>query len=106
METKQPTREPAMQAANALTIGFNGIATNLRGFGPLATELRVKVLDVRDGCVWVRTADLRDAGTPLVLDASKVRPEATETWRHRDGFVAFDATIPRCDDLTITAWVR
>ena len=81
-----------MQTAT-LTIGDYALATNLRGFGPLFTELRVKVLDVRDGMVWVRTADLHDAGTPLVLDAWKVHmlSETVETVRHRDGLVTFDA---------------
>lgn len=59
------------------------------GFGPSPVELRCRVVERRDGMVWVRTADLRDAGTPLVLDADKVRPEpaAAGGLIHRDGLV-------------------
>ena len=63
----------------ALTLNTHAVAHNLRGFG-LSTTLRVFVtrIDVASGNVWVRTADLCDAGTPLVLDISQVEPEAVE----------------------------
>ena len=48
------------------------LATGLRGFGPNNTTLRVRVERAEGAYVWVRTADLRDAGTALVLDASQV----------------------------------
>lgn len=46
------------------------LATGLRGFR--SDTLRVRVTEARDGLVWVVTADLLDAGTFLVLNASQV----------------------------------
>ena len=66
-----------------------GIASNLRGFS--RSTLRVCVTELRDGYAWVVTADLADAGTALVLDASQVRLEADMVdWevRHCEGLVA------------------
>jgi hypothetical protein len=40
--------------------------------------------------VWVRTADLIDAGTPLVLDPKQIEPETAEEVygvRHETGLV-------------------
>jgi hypothetical protein len=55
-------------------------ATDLVGFrsaaGVPATTLRVRVTERRDGYVWCRTADLLDAGTPLVLADRQVREVA------------------------------
>lgn len=65
------------------------LATSLIGFR--TSTLRVRVIDRRDGCVWVITADLIDVGTRLVLDPSQVEelPDyVTEvTYRHKDGLV-------------------
>lgn len=60
-----------------LTVGSYALAHNLVGFynGSVpATTLRVKVVEVRAGYVWVRTADLADSGTPLTLNASQCEP--------------------------------
>lgn len=39
---------------------------------------------------WVTTADLQDAGTNLVLDASQITAETTETVeRHATGLASF-----------------
>lgn len=54
-----------------------GIAHNLRGFR--ASSLRVAIERRERNYVWVRTADLLDAGTRLVLDASQVEPETAST---------------------------
>jgi hypothetical protein len=48
------------------------LATGLVGFS--SSRLRVRVLERRDGCAWVVTADLLDAGTALVLDDAQVEP--------------------------------
>lgn len=66
------------------------IASGLRGFG--TSELRVRVREIRDGVAFVVTADLRDAGTPLVLDPDQVRaePQTTTVVSHRDGLVGFE----------------
>ena len=63
----------------AITVNTHALAHNLRGFGPSST-LRVFVtrIDEASGNVWVRTADLCDAGTPLVLDINQVEPETVE----------------------------
>lgn len=45
-------------------------ANGLVGFP--SDELRVRVLEIRDGYAWVVTADLIDAGTPLTLNASQL----------------------------------
>ena len=64
------------------------VASGLRGFR--SSTLRVRVTDRRDGLVWVRTADLLDAGTPLVLDEAQVASEAPEmVVRHCTGLVTF-----------------
>lgn len=69
------------------------IATGLRGF--CDTELRVLVTrrDETAGLVWVRTADLRDSGTPLVLNADQLRPEQSVTTlvAHPAGLLWFEA---------------
>lgn len=68
-----------------------GIANNLVGF--VHSSLRVRI-ERRDGDnVWVRTADLLDSGTPLVLSAHQVVSEAPaqEAVRHKSGLVTFAA---------------
>jgi len=50
------------------------IAKNLKGFGPMGTELRVRVLEVRDGTAFVITADLQDSGTRLALKPEQLTP--------------------------------
>jgi hypothetical protein len=63
------------------------IANGVRGFGPV-TSLRVSVLRREAGMVWVRTADIADAGTPLVLDESQIESiEAETVSRHKAGLV-------------------
>lgn len=64
------------------------IASNLRGF--VSSSLRV-IETRRDGdYVWVTTADLRDTGTKLVLDASQISDLPEEYGqRHREGLVTF-----------------
>ena len=62
------------------------IATGLRGFR--SSSLRVRIERTEGSIVWVRTADLLDAGTPLILDASQVTAEEAETGlRHKTGLV-------------------
>ena len=79
---------------SSLTVGSYALAHNLIGFygfdrQPVRT-LRVKVTEVRGPYVWIVTADLVDAGTPLTLDASQVQPfEAETATYHREGLVAF-----------------
>lgn len=64
------------------------LATRLVGFR--ADSLRVRIVRTEGSNVWVRTADLLDSGTPLVLDASQIEPEATgDVLRHHDGLVVF-----------------
>ena len=53
------------------------IASNLIGFA--SSALRVIVTRTEGTYVWVTTADLADAGTKLVLDASQVEAEQAET---------------------------
>jgi len=48
------------------------LASGLRGFG--SDTLRVRVLDEKDGYVWVVTADLRSSGVALTLNANQVKP--------------------------------
>lgn len=65
-----------------------GFASGLIGFR--SSTLRVRLLDHRDGCVWVVTADLLDAGTRLVLDEGQFKAEApVEVLRHKEGLVSF-----------------
>lgn len=64
------------------------IASGLVGFP--VSSLRVKIERSEGRYVWVRTADLCDAGTSLVLDASQVSEERpTEAVSHKAGLVAF-----------------
>ena len=64
------------------------IANNLKGFK--VTSLRVKVTRREGDCVWVITADLVDAGTPLVLSTEQVKDEQPETAiAHKTGLVLF-----------------
>jgi hypothetical protein len=69
------------------TTPATALAHNLRGFR--ATTLRVIVEEARDGHVWVRTADLLDAGTALVLNAAQVTPidEPAPAVRHTNGLI-------------------
>lgn len=68
------------------------IATGLRGFR--SESLRVLVLREEAGLAWVVTADLLDAGTALVLDATQVEPEVQVTdLRHSTGLVSFAGAI-------------
>lgn len=53
-----------------MTTKSYALASGLRGFR--STTLRVQVLETRDGCAWVVTADLTDVGTRLVLDPSQL----------------------------------
>jgi hypothetical protein len=64
-----------------------GIASGLVGFR--STSLRVRIERTEGEYVWVRTASLLDAGTPLVLRRAQVEPEtdAEASVRHRDGLV-------------------
>ena len=63
------------------------LAHDLKGFAD--TTLRVSVTRREGDMVWVRTADLRDAGTPLVLKASQIEaiPDADSQFRHASGLV-------------------
>lgn len=64
---------------------FYALASRLVGFP--SDRLRVRVSEVRDGCAWIRTADLLDAGTPLVLDVSQIEPlpePGPGSWAKRD----------------------
>lgn len=74
----------------SLPIGSLALASGLRGFP--SSILRVRVERIEGSNVWVRTADLLDAGTPLVLDASQVEPEpcTAPLSRARGSLVAFD----------------
>ena len=79
-EMKNQLQEDAMYA----------IASNLRGFR--ASSLRVRILRVSGDYVWVRTADLLDVGTNLVLDASQVEEESSSfNLRHNGGLVEFSS---------------
>lgn len=74
----------------SFSIGSLALASGLRGFP--SSILRVRVERVEGRTAWVRTADLLDAGTPLVLDISQVEsePEDAAPSRARGGLVAFD----------------
>lgn len=65
----------------------HAVANNLRGFR--SSSLRVQVVRREAGLVWVRTADLLDVGTPLVLRAEQVVEETPAECglRHRSGMV-------------------
>ena len=64
------------------------VASGLKGFR--SSSLRIRVERDLGDVVIVRTADLLDAGTPLALDRSQVRPETAENiTMHREGLVAF-----------------
>ena len=64
------------------------LASGLVGFR--SSTLRVRVTREEGPYVWVVTADLMDAGTPLTLDAAQVVREApVVVERHRDGLVTF-----------------
>lgn len=64
------------------------IANNLKGFP--TSSLLVNVIERRDGCAWVVTADLLDAGTPLVLDENQLEAEKVfKVWMHKKGVVEF-----------------
>lgn len=52
------------------TAPVHALAHRLVGFQ--SSTLRVRIEEWRDGCAWIVTADLLDAGTSLVLDISKV----------------------------------
>ena len=85
--TPTTTTAPTGQKGSAMEYA---IAKNLRGFR--SSTLRVRVLERRAGHVWVRTADLLDAGTPLVLREENVEPEPgadVAAVRHPAGLVAF-----------------
>lgn len=71
-----------------MKIGEYVLATVV-GFRSSALRCKVERVDERSGNIWVRTADLLDSGTPLVLDLDKVQPEpqASTGLRHRDGLV-------------------
>jgi len=64
------------------------VASGLIGFR--SSTLRVKVTRQEGPYTWIVTADLLDAGTPLVLDTAQVTPEVPETvLMHKAGMVAF-----------------
>ena len=76
----------------SLNIGSYGLASGLVGFP--TSELRVKVTEAaRSGHIWVMTADLADAGTPLVLREEQVQPledyVSADAWQHKSGLVIF-----------------
>ena len=79
-----------------LTVNTHAFAHRLIGFPSTTLRVFVTRIDEASGNVWVRTADLLDAGTPLTLDISQVESEeeaawAAEVeagWRHRDGLVS------------------
>lgn len=63
------------------------LASDLKGFA--SSTLRVRVTRREGDYVWIITADLRDAGTRLVLRASQVVGEEPEQGllRHQTGLV-------------------
>lgn len=64
------------------------IAHKLIGFS--SSDLRVKVTRIDGQNAFVSTADLRDAGTQLVLDVSQIEYEKEiEVEMHKVGLVAF-----------------
>jgi hypothetical protein len=78
-----------------LTVNTHALAHGLRGFASTTLRVMVTRIDEASGNVWVRTADLLDAGTPLVLDIKQVESEEEAAWaadealRHADGLVVF-----------------
>ena len=77
-----------------LTPNTHAFAHNLIGFPCTTLRVMVTRVDEVNGFVWVRTADLLDAGTPLVLNIRQVESEeeaawAAETTRHCNGLVTF-----------------
>lgn len=65
------------------------VAYGVKGFGRIS-HIRVNVTRVEGDCVWCRTADIRDAGTPLVLSLSQIEWEVEwkdEDFVHKDGLV-------------------
>lgn len=80
------------------------LAHGLRGFGSNNTTLRVRVERAEGNYVWVRTADLRDAGTPLTLDASQV--EYLDELDELDGApVAVEPAPYKALDGAVGEWV-
>ena len=83
-----------MTTANSIEIGSYVLA-DLIGFAgngaPTEMRCRVTRVDVPSDTVFIMTADIRDAGTRIPVNASKVRPmpAAPTTYRHRDGLVSF-----------------
>jgi len=68
----------------------HGLASNLVGFSSPSLRVRIEREEPAAGLVFVRTADLRDVGTPLCLRAEQVQAEEpTQVLRHRDGLVSF-----------------
>ena len=70
------------------------LASGLIGFR--SSTLRVRVTERRNGLVWCRTADLQDAGTPLVLRDDQVRDEPSEFFNvlvHAAGFVGLGEVV-------------
>ena len=79
-----------MSNSTTLSVGDHAIGSVIFwGNDPMDMRVKVERIDERSNNVWVRTADLRDAGTPLVLDLDRVRPEpeGDASLRHRDGLV-------------------
>lgn len=76
-----------------LTVNTHALAHNLIGFPCSTLRVMITRIDEASGNVWVRTADLLDAGTPLVLDIKQVESEEEAAWaadealRHVDGLV-------------------
>lgn len=68
-----------------------GLATGLRGFR--SSRLRVAILRREGDTVWVRTADLLDAGTPLTLRWQQIAPLGDDhpEMMHRSGLVSFSS---------------
>lgn len=67
------------------------LANNLIGFK--SSTLRVIVTREELGNVWVTTADLLDAGTQLVIDASQIEAipsEMVDVMSHKNGMIEFD----------------
>ena len=87
--TYSPTPSPKeAPMSNSSFSPFYATASKLVGFR--SDTLRVKVLRSEGNYRWVVTADLLDAGTQLVLDASQVKSEKSEiTLRHKNGLVVF-----------------
>lgn len=86
-----------MNTDSKLSVGTYALATGLIGFSD--STLRVYIARIEgagvlstNAQVFVRTADLRDAGTPLVLDASQIKliDEAAATVTHKTGLVSFE----------------